>query len=238
MPHLIQSNNCLTAWKDACNFIINNGNGNNLLVHINNPLGYTDRQIREIIDDGLFTSKNIDDVVNTIFPYKLRGRCRELQNSHFYDQHERLYERGKSMHRRNRSLWGNYFLRFTKFGATKKNQLQKIINDINARTNQYAACYIMHVSSIDTDSNTRNIGNPCLQYVQFGQDGRNINMTAVYRNHDFLNKALGNYIGLAKLLEFVCQETGRNIGTFTCHSIHYFLEEKQRVAQCINNLTW
>ncbi len=72
------------------------------------------------------------------------------------------------MHRKNKSRWGNYFLRFTKFGSNQRNQLQAIIDGINNRANNQAACYIMHVSSIDYDNNTRVIGNPCLQYVQFG----------------------------------------------------------------------
>ena len=238
MPHLIQSNNCLTAWRDACTYMIQNGDGFNLMVHIDNPLAFTDLQLAEITDTGIILPKNLADVVNTIFPSKLHLRSAGLNNSQFYDLHEQLYTRGKTMHPRNNGLWGNYFLRFTKFGSTKKNQLQKIIDDINSRSNQYTACYIMHVSSADTDSNTRNIGNPCLQYVQFGQVGNTLNLTAVYRNHDFLTKALGNYIGLSKLLEFVCQQTGRNIGTFACHSIHYFLDNKRNVQNSINNLTW
>ena len=238
MPHLIQSNNCLTAWRDACTHIIRHGDGFNLMVHIDNPLLYTDLQLAEITNTRIILPKDLADVVNTIFPSKLYLRSAGLSNSQFYDLHEQLYIRGKTMHPRNSGLWGNYFLRFTKFGNTKKNQLQKIIDDINTRNNKDAACYIMHVSSADTDSNTRNIGSPCLQYVQFGQSGNTLNLTAVYRNHDFLTKALGNYIGLSKLLEFVCHQTGQNIGTFACHSIHYFLDEKRRVQHILNNLTW
>lgn len=238
MPQLIQSNNCLTAWKDACNFIIQNGDGFNLIVNINSPLQFTENHLKEIIDTKIISAKNIADVTNTIFPSKLHSRNPLLSNTDFYDKHEELYLRGKTMHHRNKGLWGNYFLRFTRFGESRKNQLQKIIDDINARSNQYAACYMMHVSSADTDSNTRNIGNPCLQYVQFGQEGNSINLTAVYRNHDFLTKALGNYIGLSKLLEFVCNQTRRNIGTFTCHSIHYFLDNKRNVQNSLNLLNW
>lgn len=238
MSHIIQSTNCLTAWRDACSFIINNGNGFNLIVQIDSPLSYTNLQLTEIINSGIISNRILSDVVNTIFPWKLKSRNVNLTNEEFYNLHEQLYYRGKTLHPRNNGLWGNYFLRFTRFGNSKINQLQNIINAINSRNNQYAACYMMHVSSADTDSNTRNIGNPCLQYVQFGQDGNTLNLTAVYRNHDFLRKALGNYIGLSKLLEFVCIQTGRNIGTFACHSIHYFLEDKRNVYNSLNNLTW
>ena len=71
MAHLIQSNNCLTAWRDVCQHILQNGDGFNLLVEIQNPLAYNDAQLNEIINSGVITAPQISDVVNTIFPYKL-----------------------------------------------------------------------------------------------------------------------------------------------------------------------
>lgn len=245
MPNLITSPNCLTAWRDACNHILQNGDGFNLIVNISTPLNFTQNQQQELIKTatnptGIITANSLGDVVNTIFPTKLYSRilAQGLNISQLYDRHEAIYKRGKTMHSKNKSRWGNYFLRFTKFGRNKKNQLQKIIDDINNRQKSYSACYIMHTSSADLDSNTRPLGGPCLQYVQFGQIGNDINLTAVYRNHDFLHKVLGNYIGLASLLEFVCSQTNRQMGSITCHSIHYFLNNRTCVRNCLNNLTW
>jgi thymidylate synthase len=238
MPRLIQSNNCLTAWRDACRYIIQNGDGFNLIVEIEHPLAFTRAQFIEIINSGVTSLSSVNDVVNTIFPFRLHLRNPTLSNSQFYDLHERIYLRGKKMHRKNRSRWGNYFLRFTKFGKNQINQLQPIIDGINNRPNDQKACYIMHVSSAEYDNNTRIIGNPCLQYVQFGVYNNSLNLVAVYRNHDFLTKALGNYIGLGNLLEFVCDETGSTMGSITCHSIHYYLNRKRIVTNCLNNLTW
>lgn len=163
MPYLIHTHNSLTGWRDACNYIIANGDGFNLILHIERPLHFMDWHLAEITGSDIISKKTLEDVINTIFPSKLHERNPNLTNEQFYSFHEHLYNRGRTMHHRNRGLWGNYFLRFTRFGNSNKNQLQKIIDDINSRTNQYAACYIMHVSSADTDSNTRNIGNPCLQ---------------------------------------------------------------------------
>ena len=238
MAHFIQANSCLTAWRDVSQHIINHGDGFNLLVQIDTPLAYTTAQLAEITNSGVITLPKVNDVINTIFPAKLHSRNVTLPNSQFYDLHESIYLRGKTMHRRNRSRWGNYFLRFTKFGSNQKNQLQPIIDGINNRANNQAACYIMHVSSVDYDNNTRVIGNPCLQYVQFGYYNNTLNLTAVYRNHDFLTKALGNYIGLSKLLEFVCSKTGKPMGNISCQSIHYYMGQKRLVGNCLNNLTW
>jgi len=238
MAHLIQSANCLTAWRDVCRHILQHGDGFNMLVQIDNPLTYTQEQLNEITNSGVISAVEISDIVNTIFPTKLHRRNVTLGNSQFYDKHEQIYLRGKKMHRKNRSRWGNYFLRFTKFGGNRKNQLQPIIDGINNRANHQKACYIMHVSSVDLDNNTRVIGNPCLQYVQFGVYNNALHLSAVYRNHDFLTKALGNYIGLSKLLEFVCNKTGSTIGSVTCQSLHYELKKRPSVETCLNNLTW
>jgi thymidylate synthase len=238
MAHLIQSNNCLTAWRDVCRYIIQNGDGFNLLVQIDNPIAYTQVQLTEITNTGVISATEVSDVINTIFPAKYYARNAALPLQQFYDRHEQLYIKGKKIHRKNRSRWGNYFLRFTKFGTYRLNQLQPIIDGINNRTNDQKACYIMHVSSVDYDNNTRIIGNPCLQYVQFGVFNNSLNLAAVYRNHDFLNKGLGNYIGLSKLLEFVCSQTGSNIGSISCQSMHYYLAKKRLVTDCLNKLTW
>lgn len=238
MSHIIEADNCLTAWKHACMYILENGNGFNLIVQINNPLSFQNIQLNETIIPGVISKIEIQDVVNTLFPSRLFIRNINLPIEKFYDLHEEIYKRGKKMHSKNKARWGNYFLRFTKFGSNRENQIHKIITDINKRPNNQSACYIMHVSSIDYDSNTRIIGNPCLQYVQFAQHKNAIHLIAIYRNHDFLKKALGNYIGLSKLLEFVCLKTGSQMGSVTCHSIHFYLGQKRKVKNCIDNLTW
>ena len=121
MPHLIQSHNCITMWRDACRYIIQNGNGFNLLVYIVEPLAYTSSQLAEITNSGIITATEVSNIINTIFPAKLRARNAALTNAQFYDLHERIYLRGKGIHIKNRSKWGNYFLRFTKFGTNQQN---------------------------------------------------------------------------------------------------------------------
>ena len=49
-----------------------------------------------------------------------------------------------------------------------------------------------------------------------------LDFVAVYRNQDFFNKALGNFIGLGQLLKFICDESNKRAGTLTCHSVHAF----------------
>jgi len=67
------------------------------------------------------------------------------------------------------------------------------------------------------------MGAPCWHFgeITINHD-RSINLVAVYRNHDYFNKTLGNFIGLSKLLEFICSETGRAPGSLIVHSINAF----------------
>jgi thymidylate synthase len=238
MSVIITSQNCISAWRDACNYIIENGDGYNLVLTIVSPLEFSNENKLEISNSGIISNIELQNVINTIFPNKLYERNLHLNPEDFYNLHERIYFKGRTLHRKNSTRWGNYFLRFTRFGENRLNQLQEIIEKINVRPNKHSSCYYMHVSSIEIDTNTRIIGNPCLQYIQFAQQQGKINLIAIYRNHDFLLKALGNYIGLAKLLEYVCEKTNSEIGSVTCHSIHFYLGQKRRVKQCLENLTW
>ena len=58
-------------------------------------------------------------------------------------------------------------------------------------------------------------------------DGDTLSLAAVYRSHDYFHKALGNFVGLSRLLSYVCSKTGHAVGTLTCHSAYAFLGAKR-----------
>jgi hypothetical protein len=45
-------------------------------------------------------------------------------------------------------------------------------------------------------------------------------LTAQYRNHFYIEKLLGNLIGLGRLMAFVAAETGTKVGALTVLSTH------------------
>ena len=47
------------------------------------------------------------------------------------------------------------------------------------------------------------MGAPCWQYGQLKEKNGTLDLTAIYRNQDFFQKALGNYIALGQLLQFM-----------------------------------
>jgi hypothetical protein len=49
-------------------------------------------------------------------------------------------------------------------------------------------------------------------------------LTAMYRNHTYITRCLGNLIGLGQLQAFVAKEVGLKLGSLTCISTHADLD--------------
>ena len=85
----------------------------------------------------------------------------------------------------------------------------------------------MHLSSAALDT-PRPLGAPCWQYGQFVRsENDKLSLIAVYRSQDYFQKALGNYVGLIRLLRFVCQRANMEMGTLTCLSTFATLQNKK-----------
>lgn len=216
MSILFEQPTCVDAWKDVSQYLLNHGpEAYNILVSITNPIQFDQSWLarfnpRDVNPKG----DRIRDVINTIFPQKTRSNSSD-RNS-FYERYKRANQRS---HRRS---WGSYFGRLISFGVKNKNQIEAVITALNNWTNNPHAALTVHLSSPETDS-IRPLGAPCWHYGEFlCPDSQTIELVAVYRNHDYFNKALGNFIGLSRLLSFVCQETSRNPGRLVCHSVHAY----------------
>lgn len=160
------------------------------------------------------------DVANTLFPKKTWDNS--SSRSDFYQRYLRAHARSRN------KRWGTYFQRLISFGSSQTNQLERVMYALTNWERSYAAAMVMHTSSAETDK-IRPLGSPCLQYIQLScPNSEVINMTAVYRNHDFCNKALGNYFGLGRLLTFVASETGRQSGQISVLSVHAYFETSQK----------
>ena len=49
-------------------------------------------------------------------------------------------------------------------------------------------------------------------------------LTVMYRYHYYIEKALGNLIGLAQLQQFVAEQVGLKVGPMVCHSTYAKLD--------------
>ena len=223
-PRIVQGDGVIEAWTAAASLLVREGDRFNLAVHIQNPAAlneaddapYCHRRIAPELRQSVY------DVANTIFPAEGRRHTDGL--AQFFDHYRTVYVRGQ---RRHPTAWGTYFLRLISFGASGENQLRKIIDALTSWGSRPRAAFVIHLSSSDLD-NPRPLGAPCWQYGQFIRNGDStLSMTAVYRSHDYFQKALGNFVGLARLLRFVCRRSGMRPGTLTCLSTYATLQNQQ-----------
>ena len=223
MATIISGLNCFEAWRKVAKYLIDHpkSNDTNVVVTIENPTDFCDlKNWIEKYNPQLVESEstNIRQVINTIFPYNLKSY---FDDRHlFYLKYEQIYKNSR------RKKWGTYFQRLISFGKGFENShINQLENAINALRGDSPQKYFItfHLTASNIESNVRPLGGPCWQYGELTvNEDNSIDLIAIYRNHDYLNKAFGNFIGLAKLLEFICAESQRRPGKIVIHSIHAY----------------
>lgn len=190
----------------------------------------------------------ISTVANTIFPQALYHP--ELGNGaqqHLYQS----YTQGYAVSSRLRAnCYGTYFHRMIAWPGQQGeiNQLERLITRLKQQLKGSASLssiYELATSEVEEaieeasstrertaeikiylpDRDSRRMrGFPCLSHISLTLFEKRLHLTAVYRNQHFLRKAYGNYLGLSRLLHFICQEAGCQPGELMCVATHADLE--------------
>lgn len=195
-------------------------------VHIQHPQIMSDREIAVIrrVDEFLRAHGQypVATVANTIFPQSLDcGDGAEALAVRYMEVFNRAM----------RSGWGRYFERFVAWpdpkGGTPINQLAIVIDMLSeARTGTFhTEKYELVVS--DPARRMRNVRNrPCLSLIELKPEKatNQLHIYATYRNHYYVQKTLGNILGLADLQAFIAREAGFEVGTLTLNSTSATLE--------------
>jgi hypothetical protein len=215
------------AWGQAVHALSRSGwELRNLVVHIRNP-GLLNVEFNENITEfargtGLLPPKH---VAYTIFPHGLWRNGREATALfNCYNRPGGMFER---LHRRKRD-WGTYFRRMTNYERDHQvvNQLENIIHAIQNRDHLHKAAYTILIQKPGGET-IRPLGGPCLNYLAIQaepQDPPRFGLLAIYRNHDFRERAYGNYWGLCNLLGFIAAAVNGTAGPVTCISSHAFVD--------------
>jgi len=125
--------------------------------------------------------------------------------------------------------WGRYFERLTKWTKVRNghvstiNPLQDLITFMQAQIagdRTYRNVYEMTI--YDPTRDAGKISNrQCLSFLSFKlTPNHRLLLTAVYRNHAYISRGLGNFIGLGRLQAFMAQQSGATLGSLTCVSTH------------------
>jgi thymidylate synthase len=217
----VQHQNCLGGWQEGVRHLLtHHGEEFNLVTTIENPTTLSNAWLGPYSPHtAVATGDRLKDVINTIFPYRLRAR--HANRNAFYDAYMQIHSRGRKFVR-NRSRWGTYFERLIAFEGNL-NQLERAIGKLNT-WDRNTTGLVFHLSSPSIDR-PRTRGGPCLHYIELlWKPGHVIDLVAVYRNHDYFNKTFGNFIALGQLLSFISAETNKLPGKLICHSVHAYTD--------------
>jgi hypothetical protein len=223
---------CATAWLAATERV-NRCKGHetsNVIINVANPVIMTDvdkaiiAKIDALLDaNGAYPVRT---VANTIFPQALYDR---FGRPEFYDVYlKHVWERIKTG-----TDWGRYFERMISFPIPKKNKplnpLEEIILKMKSKV-EGTRCY-MNVYELTIFDPIRDAGRDtnrqCLSFLSFqltDENPRRLMLTAMYRNHYYIERLLGNLIGLGRLMRFVANEVGVEVGELTILSHHALVD--------------
>ncbi|WP_456790172.1 hypothetical protein [Bradyrhizobium sp. USDA 4472] len=198
----------------------------NVLIDIEDPLAETDadREAIKLVDKFLIenteTGYPVRTVANTIFPQSL---YEDHGAPTFYDIYlKKVFPRLK----RNPQDWGRYFERMIAYPVVDDvdNLLERLILKMKRNVDNgrpFRNIYELPIYNPVKDAEGRPRGGQCLSYLSFKLDGeQRLLLTAVYRNHFYTEKLLGNLIGLGWLMRYVAERVGVAVGSLSILSTH------------------
>jgi thymidylate synthase len=216
------------GWLAAASAVQSRGGeAHNVVIDIADPISETDVDTAIIREVDAFLRghhrNTLSGVANTIFPQGLYDR--HGPEAFYGVYRDTVLPRMKQMTRD----WGRYFDRLTAWKKIKGSQIE-VINPLDdlvrfmkaqvASDRTYRNAYEMTV--FDPARDAGKVSNrQCLSFLSFKLTNDNqLLLTVMYRNHAYIARGLGNFIGLGRLMAFVAHEAGARLGALTCISTH------------------
>jgi thymidylate synthase len=223
----VEGDTAVEAWRAGCALLLSSrGEISNLISTISQPCEVDDQWLlRHSPVRYKAGADDARDVANTLFPQKTNERSANRED--LYSQYLRAHDRAHTW-RRGRNAWGTYFERLIRFPPGGVNQLERAIRKVNTWPQRNTTGLVFHLSSPAIDA-PRTRGGPCWQFAEILWNADDsLDLVVVYRNHDFFNKVLGNFVGLGRLLKFICTSTNKQPGKLVCHSVHAYFDCSQQ----------
>jgi hypothetical protein len=260
MADLVVGPDLSSAWARALALLIERG-GAAVNFNVTFPAAADDDPAMRERLDGLLAVRGkgrVETVANTIFPSGLYAtHLGDDAAAHLF----RVHELTMRVHRRrNPNDRDTYFNRLVAY-PTKDgpfNQLDYVISRLRKQMplrSANSSAYEIGLSDpasgelvadaelrIQAPGKDRNIyGFPCLSHMSLTLERPRLHLTALYRNQTFVERAYGNYLGLSRLLRFVCAEVGCKPGEVQCTATHASAQlsehGKTRVAQLAEDVS-
>lgn len=240
MRDIIRSKSCTEAWLQAVDHLRKQDGCRdyNLILEISHPLSLSpsEKDVCAELNNFLISNNkhSVSTVINTIFPASLAVK-------HTADEVFKRYreEIAPRLCKHHDTRWGTYFMRMTnKTDANGKtiNPLEYLIAKLKREgkvSGSKRAVYelnlvepFLDVPIYDANADRHyHMGGPCLSHVSFKlKSDHSLILTALYRSHYYIERALGNLYGLAMLQDFVVREAGIKAAELVCHSTMAILD--------------
>lgn len=227
MVHVISADTCPEAWVKAVTHLRKQKEQYNLIVEIadSEKMTSSDFVICKNVDEFLREHDKLPliTVAGTIFPggyYKRYGP-------------EGVYEHFPAAYPKMKKGWGCYAMRLLRRPGKEDgetiNPLEILVDKMKKQLKGLKMRGVYELGLIDTVSDLpiydpaldsrRGRTNPCMSHLSFKlTSDKRLLLTVLYRYHYYVEKGLGNLIGLAQLHAFVAHQVGVKMGPMVCHS--------------------
>lgn len=223
------------TWLEAIKHLLNFSEDNmeyNLIMEISNPVK-TNARSKKIASefDSLLRSSGrppIHTVADTIFPtfeYKKHGK-----KGVFEIYPNEIYPVIKCDKANNYGTYAYRIVRGRGPNGEECRPLESIMKKLESQiqgSNGKRCVFELSLDELNpvetipiSRNDTRLFGFPCLSHLSFklNRDKSALHLTAIYRSQYYIEKALGNLLGLARLQAFMARELGIESGVLVCHS--------------------
>jgi thymidylate synthase len=222
MAHLVTGPTITDAWLSALRLLVQEGpQVFDLMVTVEDPSpGNIDTNVVSALNDILVerSCRKVETVINTIFPVAIAATSHDRDE--LYRRYTDLLPRIK---REVANRRGTYFARLINYplqtDPQRANQLECIITDLQAQLKRRGPLGSVYEAQIFAPGKDRlPQGFPCMSSLSFQLDGSRLRLSATYRNQYFVQRALGNYLGLAHLQHFIASAAGLSEGSLSIHA--------------------
>lgn len=232
MAAIVAGHDVVEGWKVGCQTILASQDFKvrNLITEVESPTISNPAWLRRYDPISVGADDRLSVVAKVLFPslQRLHSKSRD----HYYARWAAVLHRGRRSGRLHSSWGSTYFERLLSVDGSD-NQIERAIRVLTTWQRKETAI-VMHLSAPSVDK-LKPIGSPCLQYAQvLWHADDTIDLVALYRNHDFLKKALGNFLGLGRLLAFIATETNKKPGRLICHSVRAYCDSAPKLRQLVS----
>jgi len=251
MRDIIRAESCADAWLQATAHLRQQDDWRdyNLVLEISHPMILSADEKKVVEEANRFLvchdKHAISTVINTIFPASLCVRHGADGLLNRYREIFPLLKKHKD------TQWGTYFGRMVSRTNQEGNDIkpldyliEKLRRQAEANAPKHAAYELSVVEPFldmplyDACTDKHYImGGPCLTHVSFKLKGnRRLLLTAMYRSHYYIERALGNFYGLALLQDFVAHEAGVESAELVCLSTMAVLDHDKIAKGEVTNM--